>query len=216
MTDASCYLLSQLDDAPRRAILDDAFGSRGLRLSVARTSIGASDYSLNAYTYDDTPEPDPGLTHFSIDHDRKYILPVLRDARAVNPDLFCFSSPWTPPAWMKDNKSLLGGTMRDRYYRAYADYFCRFLKSYSQADWIYGAAGSFRWISSFPVVPPPAHHSRWFAAFDRPLGTGISAGKSLTRKDVLMKFRMPNYFSSPSGPSSSPMWGLPDRSRPSG
>jgi glucosylceramidase len=134
MTDASCYLLSQLDDAARRALLDDCFGPHGLRLSVARTTIGTSDYSLNAYTYDDTPGPDPALAHFSLDHDRKYILPVLRDARAANPDLFLFSSPWTPPAWMKDNNSLYGGTMRDRYYRAYADYFCRFIKGYAQAQ----------------------------------------------------------------------------------
>ncbi|MGA8531714.1 MAG: glycoside hydrolase family 30 beta sandwich domain-containing protein, partial [Acidobacteriaceae bacterium] len=49
-------------------------------------------------------------------------------------DLFLFSSPWTPPAWMKDNNSLYGGTMRDRYYRAYADYFCRFIKGYAQAQ----------------------------------------------------------------------------------
>jgi glucosylceramidase len=133
MTDASCYLLSQLDTTARRALLDDAFGPHGLRLSVARTTIGASDYSLNAYTYDDTPEPDPALTHFSLDHDRKYILPVLRDARAANPGLFLFSSPWTPPAWMKDNKSLLGGTMRNKYFPAYAQYFRRFLEGYSQA-----------------------------------------------------------------------------------
>ncbi len=133
MTDASCYLLGQLDAPARRALLDDAFGPHGLRLSVARTTIGASDYSLNAYTYDDTPEPDPDLAHFSIDHDRKYILPVLRDARQSNPDLFCFSSPWTPPAWMKDNQSLLGGTMRNKYFPAYAEYFRRFLEGYSQA-----------------------------------------------------------------------------------
>lgn len=133
MTDASCYLLGQLDDNARRALLDDAFGPHGLRLSVARTTIGASDYSLNAYTYDDAPEPDPDLTHFSIDHDRKYILPVLREARAVNPELFLFSSPWTPPAWMKDNNSLLGGTMRNKYFPAYAQYFRRFLADYAEA-----------------------------------------------------------------------------------
>jgi glucosylceramidase len=133
MTDASCYLLGQLDETARRALLDDAFGPHGLRLSVARTTIGASDYSLNAYSYDDTSEPDPDLTHFSLAHDRKYILPVLRDARQANPNLFLFSSPWTPPAWMKDNKSLLGGTMLNTYLPAYAQYFRRFLEGYSQA-----------------------------------------------------------------------------------
>src|SRR5579875_731119 len=101
LTDASCWLLEQLDPAQRRAILEESFGASGLRLSVARTTIGSSDYSLNAYSYDDTEQPDPNLEHFSIDHDRKYILPLLREAQQVNPGMFYFSSPWSPPAWMK-------------------------------------------------------------------------------------------------------------------
>ena len=54
LTDASCYLLEQLDAGKRKSILDECFGPSGLRLSVARTTIGSSDYSLNAYSYDDT------------------------------------------------------------------------------------------------------------------------------------------------------------------
>lgn len=131
LTDASCYLLEQLEASKRKAILDDCFGASGLRLSVARTAIGSSDYSLSPYSYDDTPAPDPELAHFSIDHDRKYILPLLREARQVNPDLFYFSSPWSPPGWMKAGGSLLGGSMRKHYFDAYAQYFVRFLRDYA-------------------------------------------------------------------------------------
>jgi glucosylceramidase len=131
LTDASCYLLEQLDADRRKAILDECFGPSGLRFSVARTTIGASDYSLSAYSYDDSPQPDPELTHFSIDHDRKYILPLLKEAQSVNPEMFYFSSPWSPPGWMKAGGSLLGGSMRKRYFDAYAQYFVKFLQGYA-------------------------------------------------------------------------------------
>ncbi|MGC1299454.1 MAG: hypothetical protein WA869_30885 [Alloacidobacterium sp.] len=49
---------------------------------------------------DDTDSPAPELKHFSIEHDRKYILPLLREARQAKPELFYFSSPWSPPGWM--------------------------------------------------------------------------------------------------------------------
>jgi glucosylceramidase len=131
LTDATCYLLEQVDAAKRRAILEECFGASGMRFSVARTTIGSSDYSVSAYSYDETTAPDPDLTHFSIDHDRGYILPLLREARQVNPDLFYFSSPWSPPGWMKAGGSLVGGSMRKQYFPAYAKYFVKFLQGYS-------------------------------------------------------------------------------------
>jgi glucosylceramidase len=131
LTDASCYLLEQVDAVKRRAILEECFGASGMRFSVARTTIGSSDYSVSAYSYDESTAPDPDLTHFSIDHDRTYVLPLLREARQVNPDLFYFSSPWSPPGWMKAGGSLLGGSMRKQYFPTYAKYFVKFLQSYS-------------------------------------------------------------------------------------
>jgi glucosylceramidase len=131
LTDASCYLLGQLDEGRRAALLEECFGATGLRFSVARTTVGASDYSLSAYSYDDAATPDPELTHFSIAHDRAYILPMLRAARTVNPELYYFSSPWSPPGWMKAGGSLLGGNMRNHYFPAYAQYFVRFLQGYA-------------------------------------------------------------------------------------
>lgn len=131
LTDASCYLLEQLNPAKRKAILDECFGPSGLRFSVARTTVGSSDYSVTAYSYDDTDQPDPDLAHFSIEHDRKYILPLLKEARQANPDLFYFSSPWSPPGWMKASHTLLGGAMRKHYFPAYAQYFVKFLQGYA-------------------------------------------------------------------------------------
>lgn len=133
MTDASCYLLSQAPEAVRQSIFDACFGQDGLRFSVARTCIGSSDYSRFAYSFDESPTPDPELKHFTLAHDEKYILPMLRKGLATNPSLFYFSSPWSPPAWMKDNNSLLGGAMIDTYMSSYAEYFVKFIQGYAAA-----------------------------------------------------------------------------------
>lgn len=133
LTDATCYVLSQLTDSEREAVMHDLFAPDEMALNVCRTCIGASDYSRTAYTFDESSEPDPELKKFSIDHDRAYILPVLKQARQVNPDLFLFSSPWTPPGWMKSNGSMLGGAMRKHSYAPYAQYFAKFLDGYKSA-----------------------------------------------------------------------------------
>jgi glucosylceramidase len=129
-TDASCYLLSRMEPAERTALLKEFFDPSGLGFSVCRTCIGSSDYSCSAYSFDDSSSPDPTLREFSIEHDRAYILPALRDARAINPDLYLFATPWSPPGWMKAGGSLLGGSMRKQYFPSYAQYFLRFLESY--------------------------------------------------------------------------------------
>jgi len=133
LTDATCYVLSQLTDIERQAVMHDLFAPGEMALNVCRTCIGASDYSRTVYSFDDSAEPDPELKKFSIEHDKAYILPVLRDARKVNPELFLFSSPWSPPGWMKANGSMLGGGMRALNFGPYANYFLKFLEEYKAA-----------------------------------------------------------------------------------
>ena len=131
-TDASCYLLSGLTAEKRHTLMADLLGPDGLRLSIGRTCIGASDYSRYAYSFDDSTDPDPDLQKFSIEHDREYILPMLREAQKFNPDLYLISSPWSPPGWMKASGSMLGGSMRKKYLSAYSQYFVKFLQGYSE------------------------------------------------------------------------------------
>src|SRR6266852_9822187 len=129
-TDASCYMFHQLSANSRQQLFHELFHPSEMGLNVCRTCIGASDYSTELYSFDEG-EPDPDLKRFSIDHDRAYFLPALRQAREVNPDLFLFSSPWSPPGWMKANGSMLGGSMRKKYYASYAQYFLKFLQAYA-------------------------------------------------------------------------------------
>ena len=131
-TDAACFMINRLAPAARRQLLYELFDPSGMGFSVARLALGSSDYATKAYSYDDG-EPDPELTRFSIDHDREYILPILLEARKVNPALFLLGSPWSPPGWMKANNSMLGGSMRNKYFASYAQYFVRFLQAYADA-----------------------------------------------------------------------------------
>ena len=129
-TDASCYMFNQLSADSREQLFHELFHPSELGLNVCRTCIGASDYSTEVYSFDEGA-PDPNLKRFSIDHDRAYLLPSLRQARQVNPDLCLFSTPWSPPGWMKANGSMLGGSMRKKYYASYAQYFMKFLQAYA-------------------------------------------------------------------------------------
>jgi len=131
-TDAACYLFQQLPEEARDQLFHELFHPSQTGLSVCRTCIGASDYSRNVFSYDEG-DPDPELTRFSIAHDQEYILPVLSQARAANPDLFLFCSPWSPPGWMKAGGSMLGGSMRQKYFASYAQYFLKFLQGYAAA-----------------------------------------------------------------------------------
>jgi glucosylceramidase len=130
ITDSSCYVLSQMKDDERHVVMHDLFAPGEMAFNVCRTCVGASDYARTKYSFDESDTPDPEMKKFSIDHDKAYILPVLREARKINSDLFLFSSPWSPPGWMKPNKSMLGGAMRKTSFPAYALYFRKFLEGY--------------------------------------------------------------------------------------
>jgi glucosylceramidase len=129
-TDAACYTFNQLTASAREQLFQELFHSSEMGLNVCRICVGSSDYSTKIYSYDEG-EPDPDLKRFSIEHDREYILPTLRQAREVNPELFLFSSPWSPPGWMKFNGSMLGGSMRNHYLSVYAQYYLKFLRAYA-------------------------------------------------------------------------------------
>lgn len=132
LTDASCFLLNSMMPDARQRFLLDTFSPNAMNLSVGRTSIGASDYSREVYSYDDVPD-DLAMQHFSIAHDEAYILPMLREMRRINPDLFLLSSPWSPPGWMKTYGSMLGGWMQYKSMAPYALYLCRFVEAYRVA-----------------------------------------------------------------------------------
>ncbi|MGE5357619.1 MAG: discoidin domain-containing protein, partial [Bacteroidales bacterium] len=136
-TDSSAWLLyNALSATAREQLMMQLFDrSSGIGLSYLRQPIGASDFALSHYSYDDRPagETDPTLAYFSIDHDRAYIIPALKRALEINPQLRVLASPWSPPAWMKSSGSFYGGHLNASAEDAYADYFVRFISAYEAA-----------------------------------------------------------------------------------
>jgi glucosylceramidase len=130
LTDAACYVIDRLPGRARQALLRELFDPSEAGFSVCRVCLGASDYATKMYSYDEG-EPDPEMKRFSLAHDQQYILPILRQARTVNSDLYLLGSPWSPPGWMKTGGSMLGGSMRKANFAAYARYFVKILQGYA-------------------------------------------------------------------------------------
>ncbi|MFD5642935.1 RICIN domain-containing protein [Streptomyces anulatus] len=130
VTGASAHLLQSLPQAQRTAVLKSLFSTEGdgIGLNYLRQPLGSTDFDAdgNAYTYEDTRGA------FSIDRDRSRIVPVLKQATAINPAIRFMGSPWSPPAWMKTNNSLNGGSLRTEHYQTYADYLVKAIRAYGQ------------------------------------------------------------------------------------
>jgi len=133
LTGGSATVINRLSTTARAALLQELFG-RGegeLGISFIRLSIGASDLSAAPFTYDDVPagQTDPTLARFSIDAERADLLPVLKQALAINPQLKIIATPWTAPVWMKDNGSFVGGSLPRANFPVYAQYFLKYLQA---------------------------------------------------------------------------------------
>ncbi|GAA5171513.1 MULTISPECIES: ricin-type beta-trefoil lectin domain protein [Amycolatopsis] len=108
------------DDTMRRLFDPDT----GIGLSFVRNPMGSSGLARFGYTYGDVPagQTDPGLANFTIAHDLADVVPLTKQAKQLNPALKLMGTPWTAPAWMKDNDNLAQGWLEAQYYRAYAAY----------------------------------------------------------------------------------------------
>ena len=139
LTHSSADLLAGMPAASRDALLEELFDPDGdVRLNVLRVPFGGTDFvSEPAYTYNDIPpgEEDWDLARFSTGADEASLRPLLRQILAISPDLQIIASPWSPPAWLKDSGSLVGGRLRDddRVYDTYARYLVRALQEYAAA-----------------------------------------------------------------------------------
>lgn len=90
--------------------------------------------AVSPYTYDDLDNNDTdfNMEHFSIDKDKDFVIPILKEALEINPDLKIMGSPWSAPAWMKKSHKLFGGVFNDEpeYMQALALYLVKFIQAY--------------------------------------------------------------------------------------
>ncbi|MDN4493983.1 glycoside hydrolase family 30 protein [Ureibacillus aquaedulcis] len=143
ITGSSAYLIQKkLDESAREALLKDMFTENGINIGYIRHTIGASDFSVDengnpsSYSYNDTNgELDLELNHFTIEKDQD-VITAIQAALEKKRDLKIIGTPWTAPAWMKyGEKALNGGYLdytNEEIYRAYANYFVRYVQAYQQ------------------------------------------------------------------------------------
>ena len=131
LTDASAETFAKLPKAQQQELLTAYFDpSKGIGYSLARTNIHSCDFSSDSYTY--VNENDKALNSFNVTHDETYRIPFIKQAiAAAGGKLRLFVSPWSPPAWMKDNNNLAqGGKLKPEYSQAWANYYVKFIKTY--------------------------------------------------------------------------------------
>ncbi len=132
LTGSSAYLINQMSASSKASLLNELFGNgaNSIGISYLRVSIGASDLSPVVFSYNDMPagQTDPTLANFSLSKDTVDLIPVLKEILAINPNMKIMGSPWSPPVWMKDNGSSIGGSLQPQYYGVYASYFVKYIQ----------------------------------------------------------------------------------------
>lgn len=137
ITGSTCYNLMQMSEKERHDFLVHTFSpSEGYGFSYARISIGCSDFSMSEYSCCDKP----GIENFALTaEETDYVIPILKEILAINPDLKIMGSPWTPPLWMKVNNPTekkphnkwTSGSLNPDLYAEYAEYFVRWIKAFN-------------------------------------------------------------------------------------
>ena len=132
LTGGSAQAINQLNAIKRKELLVELFGTISTSISVSylRISIGASDLNATPFTYDDMSigQTDLNLTNFSLAPDKTDLIPMLKEIIAINPAIKIMAVPWSPPVWMKDNGSFIGGSLQPQYYAVYAKYFVKYIE----------------------------------------------------------------------------------------
>lgn len=134
-TESSAYNLIRINKEQREAALKAYFDKEeGLGYSIGRVSIHGCDFSLNSYTY--IEEGDSDLKTFDIGRDKKWVIPMIKDAeKYAKEPIQILASPWSPPAFMKDNNSMIfGGKLLPEYMQSWANYYVKFIEEYRKED----------------------------------------------------------------------------------
>lgn len=131
LTDASAEVFAKMTKAQQQEFLTAYYNPQsGIGYTMARTNIASCDFSSGSYGY--IADNDAELKTFNIDHDKKYRIPFIKAAiKAAGGKLPMLVSPWSPPAWMKDNHKLVGGgKLLPQYRQAWANHYIKFIKAY--------------------------------------------------------------------------------------
>jgi glucosylceramidase len=133
LTGGSAYLINSMSTTEKNNLLNELFGNSATSIGVSylRISLGASDLSPFVFSYNDLPagQTDETLSKFSLAADTTDLIPVLKQILTINPNIKIMASPWSPPTWMKTNGNSVGGSLQEKYYAVYAQYFVKYIQA---------------------------------------------------------------------------------------
>lgn len=131
-TEAAAHNYAGMSAESKKTLIKAYFGEEGLRYNFGRITMNSCDFALGEYMY--IEEGDEELRTFSIAHDTKEIIPLIKDAQEEASERMQFLlSPWSPPAFMKTNGTMQnGGSLKKEYYQLWAEYYVRFIKAYKE------------------------------------------------------------------------------------
>lgn len=205
LTDAAAWLFAKkLPPRQTAATFKKLFDRRGgIAINILRQPVGSSDLAVTFYSFDDlcqqttkactTPagQADPNLEHFSLAHDQEYILPLLKQALAINSGIHVMLSPWSPPGWMKTTRSMLGSNpetkeasaLKPEHYAAFANYLVKTIQGYQ-------AAGVPVWalsVQNEPLFAPPTYSGMKMEAAEQAKFLGEALGPALAAASLSPK-----------------------------
>jgi glucosylceramidase len=126
--------ISSLDEEKKKEVFNELFTKEGCNFTLCRTPIGASDFAFDEYSLNDVKD-DLDMKNFSIERDKKTLIPYIKESLNTNPELKIWSCPWSPPNWMKTTGEMCaGGELIDtpENLKAYAKYFVKYIEAYSK------------------------------------------------------------------------------------
>lgn len=133
-TEASAINFYKMSASKREEILKAYFDrDEGIGYNLCRTTINSSDFGISSYSYDEVYN-DFALKHFSIERDKSAMIPLIKEAVAASGNrMRLFASPWSPPAWMKSNGTMVrGGSLKDDCREVWARFFAKYIKVYKE------------------------------------------------------------------------------------
>ena len=186
LTGGSAELINAMSADAKNNLLNELFGTglNDIGVSYLRISLGASDLDAKVFSYNDLPlgESDIALDHFSIDEDKKNLIPVLQQILAINPEIKIMASPWSAPTWMKTNNASKGGSLKAEYYDVYAQYFVKYIQAMQQEGII---------IDAITVQNEPLHPgnnpSLYMEAADQAVFVKSALGPSFKQANLATK-----------------------------
>ncbi len=131
LTDASAETFAKLPKEKQQELLTAYYDvEKGIGYTIARTNIQSCDFSSGTYSY--VSNNDESLKTFDVSHDEKYRIPLIKQAiAAAGGKLTMYVSPWSPPAFMKDNNSVLqGGKLLPQFRQSWANFYVKFIQEY--------------------------------------------------------------------------------------